>query len=240
MIHSNDIKQLSWQEFASLDDVEVEIDGNKLYLSYGQSLSDQSYDRFTTRVPADSLGDYTWEDILDKNFDNDEVIDTFKSLQQDVVEQLKDFESDQLLIESEADTSQSIQSIYYYDGFQAPQLYAHSLEEFKEKLSHKEIGFKEGLLLSQKEVRPEVYQDMLNQLEAFEKGYIYREETCSEYHLFINPTLEDLQNANRRMGLDANTFLENLNFEQESHQSKDQVLAYTGKYYSVCDEGYER
>ena len=44
MNDSKDIKSLTWQEFAGLDDVEVETDGNKLYLSYGQSLSDQSYD----------------------------------------------------------------------------------------------------------------------------------------------------------------------------------------------------
>lgn len=98
MNYSKDIKALTWQEFAGLDhpetgSVSVEIEGNKRYLSYGQSLSDQSYDRFTTRVPADSLGDYTWEDILDKNFDNDEVIDTFKSLQQQVVEELDDLEA---------------------------------------------------------------------------------------------------------------------------------------------------
>lgn len=100
MNYSKDIKSLTWQEFAGLDhpetgSVSVENEGNKFYLYYGQSLSDQSYDRFTTRVPADCLSNsnLTWEDILDEHFNNEEVINTFKALQQQVVEELDDLEA---------------------------------------------------------------------------------------------------------------------------------------------------
>lgn len=98
MNYSKDIKSLTWQEFAGLDhpetgSVSVEDEGNKFYLDYCQKLPD--HDRFSTRVPADCLSNsnLTWEDILDEHFNNEEVINTFKALQQLAVEELDDLEA---------------------------------------------------------------------------------------------------------------------------------------------------
>ena len=96
MNYSKDIKSLTWQEFAGLDYAETktvgtEVEGNKIYLYYCHQLPD--HDRFSTRVSAGCLSNLTWEDILDEHFNNEEVINTFKALQQQVVEELDDLEA---------------------------------------------------------------------------------------------------------------------------------------------------